>query len=73
MAVFGISGSFFVGVLVMRGPKDHINITISHSGSRGQYEGDTRNHGWQDPCVYVVFWGPNNKSPTRFWQLKVCM
>ena len=24
------------------GPKDHINIGISHSGSQAQYTGDTR-------------------------------
>ena len=30
----------------IRGLKDHINIRISHSGSRAQYKGDTRNHGW---------------------------
>ena len=40
------------------GPKDHINIIISHSGSRAQYEGGIRNHAWQDPYVYVVLWAP---------------
>ena len=38
------------------GPKDHMDIRISHSGSRGPYEGDTRNHGLQDPYVYVATW-----------------
>ena len=28
---------------VLRDPKDHINIRISHSGCKAQYEGDTRN------------------------------
>ena len=36
-----------------RGPADHINIRISHSGSKGQHKGDTRNHGLHDPHVYV--------------------
>ena len=26
-----------------RGPKDHINLRISHSGSKAQYRGYTRN------------------------------
>ena len=25
---------------------------------KSQYKGDTRNHVLQDPCIYVVFWGP---------------
>ena len=29
----------------LKGPKDHINIRISHSGSKAQYEGATRSHG----------------------------
>ena len=29
-----------------RGPKEHRNIRISHAGSRAQWKGDTRNHGW---------------------------
>ena len=41
-----------------RGPKDHINMRISHSGSKDQYKGDTRNHDWWDPYVCVDFWGP---------------
>ena len=36
--------------LAGRGPfkssKDHIKFRISHSGSRAQHKGDTRNHGW---------------------------
>ena len=36
-------------------PKDHIDIRISHPGSKAQYKGDTRNHAVQDPSVYVVF------------------
>ena len=39
-----------------RGPKYHINIRISHSGSNGQYKGDTRNHGCWDPYVYTVLY-----------------
>ena len=41
-----------------KAPKDHIDTRISHSGSKAQYKGDIRNHGWKDPYVYVVFWGP---------------
>ena len=29
---------------INRGPKDHLNITISHSGSKAEIKGDTRNH-----------------------------
>ena len=54
-----------------RGPKDHINIGISHSCSRAQCKGDTRNHGWYDPSVYVAFWGPVEGGleglPTKIW------
>ena len=44
-----------------RGPKDHINIRISPSGSHEQYKGDTRNHALWDPYVYVVCWAPRFK------------
>ena len=30
---------------VSRGPKGHVNMRISHPGSKAQYEGDTNNHG----------------------------
>ena len=40
-------------------PKDHINIRISHSGSKARNKGDTRNHRLLDSCVYVVFCGPS--------------
>ena len=39
------------------GPKDHISIRISHSGSKAQYKEDARNHVLWDPHVCVV-WGP---------------
>ena len=39
-----------------RGPKDHINVRISHSGSKAQNKGDTRIHGLWDPYVHVVVW-----------------
>ena len=45
-------------VLEHRGPKDCINIRISNSDSKAQCKGDTRNHGLQDPCVYVIFGRP---------------
>ena len=40
-----------------RGPKDHINTRILHSGSRAQYDGYNGNHALRDPDVDVVFWG----------------
>ena len=49
---------------IIRGPEDHINIRISHSGSRARYEGHARNHVLWDPHVYVVFWGPHNSTLT---------
>ena len=45
--------------LEMRRPKEHINIRIVDSGSKGQYEGDSRNQGVFDPHVAdVVFRSP---------------
>ena len=41
-----------------RGPKDHVNTSISHSGSKAQYREDTRKHVVWDLCVYVFFFGP---------------
>ena len=35
--------------------KNHINMMISHSGSKAQHKEDTRNHGLEDPYVHVVF------------------
>ena len=40
------------------GPKDHIDIRISHSGSKALISGYTRNTALQDPYVYVVILGP---------------
>ena len=34
----------------------HINISISHSGSKAQHEGDTRNHVLQDPYVSILYY-----------------
>ena len=31
--------------LMGQGPKDHLNMRISHSGSEAQYKGDTINNG----------------------------
>ena len=31
-------------LIFTEGPKDHINIRISHSGSKDQHEGDTKKH-----------------------------
>ena len=36
-----------------RGPKDHINMRVSRSGSNAQYKGDNRNHVLWDPYVYA--------------------
>ena len=41
-----VSGIAFLAGLGSRGPRDHINIRISHSGSKDPYKGDTKNHGW---------------------------
>ena len=41
---------------VLRGPKDRMNIGMLHSGSKARDKGDSRNHGWQDACDYVVVW-----------------
>ena len=41
----------------IRGPRAHINMTISHSGSTARYRGDARNC-FVDPNVYVFFLGP---------------
>ena len=32
-----------------RGPKDHINMRISHSGSEAQHKWDIKNHALYDP------------------------
>ena len=51
---------------VARGPKDHRSTRISHSGSKGQFKGDTRNHILlADPYVYVVLWGPCSSAAIR--------
>ena len=53
---------------MLRGPTDHINMRISHSGSKGQEsqeKGDTRNHVLQDPHVYVAIGGPKATSNGR--------
>ena len=44
------------------GQKDNIHRRISHSGSKGQYKGDTRNYVLKDPHVHVVFRGPKTSS-----------
>ena len=38
------------------------HIRISHSGSKAQAKGHTRNHGLGDRYVYVVFQGPIHSS-----------
>ena len=38
---------------VNKGPKKHINVRISHSGSQAQYVGYTRNH----VCVFMWSFG----------------
>ena len=50
--------------IFIRGPKDHINLRMSHSGSKAQYEGDTRGTVLQDPSVYVVSLGSKAGPPT---------
>ena len=46
-----------------RGPEEHINIRILHSGSKTQDKGDSRNHGLKDPCtidqiLYTIYYMP---------------
>ena len=53
-----------------RGPKDHVNIRISDSGSKAQYQGDTRTHVLQEPYdnVHVVFGGSIQRLPSYdYW------
>ena len=38
-----------------RTSKDHINIRITRSCSKAQYNGDTRHDAFQYPYVYVVY------------------
>ena len=35
-----------------------INMRILHSGLKGQDKGDARNHGFKNPCIFVVFGVP---------------
>ena len=39
-------------------PRNPINIRISHSGSKAQYEGDTRNQWFVDVCRILMFMWP---------------
>ena len=60
-----------IGWRLGKGPKDHRNIRISHSGPQGQYEGDTSggmlpfsgNHGLWDPYVHAVPKGAIRERP----------
>ena len=36
-------------------PKIHVNMSILHSASKAQGKGDSRNHGLQDPHVYLPY------------------
>ena len=44
---------------MFRGPKDHVDMRLSYSGSKAQDQVDTRNHMLSDCFVHVRFWGPN--------------
>ena len=46
------------------GPKDHVSMGISHSGSKAPYKGDTRNH---DP--YGCLGGLLGALMIAFWTL----
>ena len=41
-----------------QGPKSHTNMRILHSGPKAHLKGDIRNHGFKDPCVYLIVWAP---------------
>ena len=43
---FGLTAEF-------RGPRDHINMSILHSGSEAQGTGESKNIGLQDPGVFL--------------------
>ena len=45
---------------IVRGPKYHIIIGISHSSSKAEYKGDAKNQISDDPSVDVVFCGPKS-------------
>ena len=48
-----------------RGPKDHINIRISHSGSRAHYRGDARNDSLVGfLCLYTMNYIPHTSNIT---------
>ena len=53
--VLGVNGRFHRR---STGPKDHINIRTSHSGSKAQHKEDIRNNGLQDPLCLSVVMGP---------------
>ena len=40
----GICAQVQAGLSSLKDPKDHINARIAHSGSKDQYERDTRKH-----------------------------
>ena len=50
---------------VFRGPTDHINIGILHSGSKARDKGHSRNHGLQDLSISMVFWVPSVEDGHR--------
>ena len=47
--------------LIIRGPKDQINMMISHAGAKAQRKADTRNHILSEPYVSLAFGGPNQE------------
>ena len=52
-----------------RGSKDHINLRIpTFWFSRQEDNADPRNHGLQDPDVYVVFW-----ATALLWDLQLLL
>ena len=53
-------------IALLRAAKNHVNIRISHSGSKAHHNGGARNQIMQDPCIYVVFKGPTIHS---WWYL----
>ena len=46
-----------------RGPKDQTNIRILHPGSKAQYKGDSRNHGFVGNLAFRLSFGLLSLGP----------
>ena len=66
-----------LSTLCRRGPKGRKNIKISHSGSKAQSQGDTRNHGLRGSYVsmsYTIHTIPHtiDSIPTTKYHITMC-